>query len=81
MKFPKGVVVEQVFMPDTGDMTSEAKRALEELVNKDILITLRGQIKFSGSRVLTFQATDAYDRIDTIGVRVSDIVGLEFPNE
>jgi hypothetical protein len=81
MKFPKGIEVEKVFVPETGDMTSEAKRALEGLVNKDILITLKGKIKFSGSRVLTFQATDAYDKVDTIGVRVSDIVGLEFPNE
>ena len=81
MKFPKGVVVEKVFMPETGDLTSDAKRALEELVNKDILITIRAQIKFSGSRVLTVQATDAYDRVDTIGIRMTDVVSLEFPNE
>lgn len=81
MKFPKGVVVEQVFNENTGDLTAEARRAVEELVNKDILITLKGKVKWVGSRVLTFQATDAYDKVDTLGVRVSDIVGLEFPNE
>lgn len=81
MKFPKGVVVEQVLNEDTGDLTAEARRAVEELVNKDILITLKGKVKWVGSRVLTFQATDAYDKVDTLGVRVSDIVGLEFPNE
>jgi hypothetical protein len=81
MKFPKGVVVEQVLNENTGDLTAEARRAVEELVNKDILITLKGKVKWVGSRVLTFQATDAYDKVDTLGVRVSDIVGLEFPNE
>lgn len=81
MKFPKGVVVERVLNEDTGDLTAEARRAVEELVNKDILITLKGKVKWVGSRVLTFQATDAYDKVDTLGVRVSDIVGLEFPNE
>jgi hypothetical protein len=81
MKFPKGVIVERALNEDTGDLTAEARRAVEELVNKDILITLKGKVKFVGSRVLTFQATDAYDKVDTLGVRVSDIVGLEFPNE
>lgn len=81
MKFPNGVIVDKVFTPETGDLTSDAKRALAELVDKEILITVRGKIKFSGSRVLTFQATDAYDKVDTIGVRVSDVVSLEFPNE
>lgn len=81
MKFPKGVVVEKVFNPETGDMTAEARRALEGLMDKDILITLKGKIRWSGSRVLTFQATDAYDKVDTIGVRMSDIVALEYPNE
>lgn len=81
MKFPKGVTVEQALNENTGDLTAEARRAIEELVNKDVLITLKGKVKFVGSRVLTFQATDAYDKVDTLGVRVSDIVGLEFPNE
>jgi hypothetical protein len=81
MKFPEGVTVEQVFTENSGDLTSEARRAIDGLVNKDILITLKGKVKFVGSRVLTFQATDAYDKVDTIGVRASDIVGLEFPNE
>jgi hypothetical protein len=81
MKFPKGVVVEKVFITETGDLTSNAKRAIGELVDKDILITIRAQIKFAGSRVLTVQATDAYDRVDTIGIRMTDVVSLEFPNE
>ena len=81
MKFPKGVEVEKVFAPETGDMTAEARRAIEHLIDKDILITVKGKIRWAGSRVLTIQATDAYDKVDTIGVRASDIVGLEFPNE
>ena len=81
MKFPKGITVEKTFMQETGDLTAEAKRAVDELIDKDILITVRGRIRYVGSRVLTIQATDAYDKVDTIGIRTSDIVGLEFPNE
>jgi hypothetical protein len=81
MKFPKGVVVERVFIPETGDLTADGKRAIENLIDKDILITVRGKIRYVGSRVATIQATDAYDKVDTIGVRLSDIAGLEFPNE
>jgi hypothetical protein len=77
MQFPKGVEVEKVLTPESGDLTNEAKNALWKLVDKDLEITIRARIKYVGSRVLTIEATDAYDMRDVIGVRASDILKLE----
>lgn len=81
MQFPNSDKMARVTDENTGDLTNEAKNALWKLSDKEMNITIRGRVKYIGSRVLTIEATDAYDVRDVIGVRVSDIVKLEEAND
>jgi hypothetical protein len=76
MKFPnsdKIVVIDE----STGDLTNQAKKAIWDLTDKQLEITIRAKVRYVGSRVLTIEATNAYDVTDVLGVRVSDIVKME----
>ena len=77
MQLPKGFEVSKVTNDETGDLTNEAKNIFWKLTDKELEITIRARIAYVGSRVLTIEATDAYDVRNVIGIRVSDIVKLE----
>ena len=77
MQLPEKLEVSKVTNAETGDLTNEAKNALWKITDKELEITIRARIKYVGSRVLTIEATDAYDVRDVIGVRVADIMKLE----
>lgn len=76
MKFPNSDEI-KVVDETTGDLTNQAKNELWKLTGKEMEITIRAKVKYIGSRVLTIEATDAYDRTDVLGVRVADIVKME----
>lgn len=80
MKFPNSDDI-KIIDESTGDLTNQAKNALWNLTEKNLEITIRAKIRYVGSRVLTIEATDAYDRTDVLGVRVQDIVKMEYADD
>lgn len=80
MKFPNSDEM-TVIDETTGDLTNQAKKAIWELTEKNLEITIRGKIRYVGSRVLTIEATDAYDVTDVLGVRVQDIIKMEYADD
>ena len=77
MQFPNSDKIKRIVDESTGDLTNEAKNAIWKLTEQEMNITIRGRVRYVGSRVLTIEATDAYDVRDVLGVRVSDIIKLE----